>query len=160
LILDWDVHHGNGTQDIFYDDPSVVFASIHRYGAGFYPGTGSAEETGTGAGLGSTINLPLRAGTGMPTFRERIREALDRACGLGPIDLILVSAGYDAHRLDPIGGLTLESGDYAQLTRDVLDVASARCGGRAVFCMEGGYHWQATAESVRATIATLLGDAA
>jgi acetoin utilization deacetylase AcuC-like enzyme len=157
LIVDWDVHHGNGTQDVFYADPSVTFLSVHRYGRGFYPGTGAADETGTGRGQGTTLNVPLRAGVSRDEYRDRFRSALERAATVARPELVLVSAGFDAHRLDPIGGLGLESEDYVTLTRDVLDVAGVHCGGRVVACLEGGYHWRATAESVRASLETLLG---
>lgn len=156
LIVDWDVHHGNGTQDVFFADPSVTFLSVHRYGQGFYPGTGAAKETGTGKGLGTTRNVPLRFGVSRNEYRDRFRAALEETAAVAKPELILVSAGFDAHRLDPIGGLSLEVDDYSALTRDVLDVASVHCSGHVAACLEGGYHWRATAESVHACLETLL----
>jgi acetoin utilization deacetylase AcuC-like enzyme len=156
LIVDWDVHHGNGTQDVFYEDPSVYFLSIHRYGQGFYPGTGAAEETGAGAGLGTTRNVPTRYGTSRDEYHDRFREAVESAADAIKPQLVLVSAGFDAHRLDPIGGLGLEAEDFARLTQGVLEVARTHAGGRVVVSLEGGYHWQATADSVRAHVEELL----
>jgi acetoin utilization deacetylase AcuC-like enzyme len=156
LIVDWDVHHGNGTQDIFYDDPTVFFLSIHRYGYGFYPGTGAADETGSGSGLGTTLNVPIRFGTSRGDYHDCFVRALETAADQVKPELVMVSAGFDAHRLDPIGNLGLETEDYAVLTRQVLDVAQAHAGGRLVSCLEGGYHWQATAESVQAHLVGLL----
>src|SRR5207237_5228554 len=97
LIVDWDVHHGNGTQDIFYEDPEVVFYSIHRYGNGFYPGTGAADETGRGKGLGHTINEPVRFGTPRKDYRDRFTKALEKAAEKIKPGLVLVRAGFDAH---------------------------------------------------------------
>jgi acetoin utilization deacetylase AcuC-like enzyme len=156
LIVDWDVHHGNGTQDIFYEDPAVYFLSIHRYGHGFYPGTGAADETGRGPGLGTKVNVPIRYGTPRDAFTDQFTWALEKLADKSKPELVLVSAGFDAHRLDPIGGLELEADDFARLSRLVLDVARAHAGGRVVSCLEGGYHWQATAESVRAHLECLL----
>ena len=156
LIIDWDVHHGNGTQDVFYDDPSVFFLSIHRYGHGFYPGTGAADETGQGPGLGTTLNVPIRYGTSRSDFRDKAARAIETAADASKPELVLLSAGFDAHRLDPIGRLGLEAEDFADLTRLALAVAATHAGGRLVSCLEGGYHWQATAESVAAHLQTLL----
>ncbi|HEX4589194.1 MAG TPA: histone deacetylase [Gemmataceae bacterium] len=156
LIVDWDVHHGNGTQDIFYEDPTVYFLSIHRYGQGFYPGTGAADDTGAGAGLGTTRNIPIRYGTSRDACRARFVEGLEKAADAIKPELVFVSAGFDAHRLDPIGNLGLEAEDFAQLTRGVLEVSRTHAGGRLVSCLEGGYNWQATANSVRAHLEELL----
>jgi acetoin utilization deacetylase AcuC-like enzyme len=156
LIVDWDVHHGNGTQDIFYADPSVFFLSAHRYGNGFYPGTGAADETGTGAGLGTTLNAPMRFGTSRDNYHDHFTRALERAADACKPELVMVSAGFDAHRLDPIGNLGLEEEDYATLTQQVMAVARTHAGGRLVSCLEGGYHWQATATSLKTHLETLL----
>jgi acetoin utilization deacetylase AcuC-like enzyme len=156
LIVDWDVHHGNGTQDVFYDDPSVFFVSIHRYGNGFYPGSGAADETGRGPGLGTTMNVPIRFGTPGGIYHDDYTRAVEKAADAIKPEIVLVSAGFDAHRLDPIGGLGLEAEDFGDLTRLVLDVARTHAGGRIVSSLEGGYHWQATAESVAAHLRTLL----
>lgn len=157
LIVDWDVHHGNGTQDVFYDDPNVFFFSMHRYGHGFYPGTGATDETGTGPGLGTNRNLALRYGIPrlevLAKFRAEVENAVDR---IKP-ELILLSAGFDAHRRDPIGDLGLESEDYGTLTRTVMDVADGHCSGRVVSCLEGGYNLEALAESVEIHLEGLIG---
>ncbi|HTK77503.1 MAG TPA: histone deacetylase [Gemmataceae bacterium] len=156
MIIDWDVHHGNGTQDIFYDDPSVFFLSIHRYGHGFYPGTGAADETGQGSGLGTTRNVPIRYGTSRGDYRDLTARAVETVADTFKPELVLVSAGFDAHRLDPIGSLGLETEDFAELTKLALAVARTHAGGRLVSCLEGGYHWQATADSVATHLRTLL----
>jgi acetoin utilization deacetylase AcuC-like enzyme len=156
LIVDWDVHHGNGTQDIFYADPRVLFFSIHRFGMGFYPGTGDADETGEGAGLGSTLNVPLRYGTPRPDYRAAFRSTLDKAADKIKPHLVLVSAGFDAHARDPIGSLGLEVEDFVWLTQQVLDVAKTHCGGRLMSCLEGGYNLDVLAESVQAHLEELL----
>jgi acetoin utilization deacetylase AcuC-like enzyme len=156
LIVDWDVHHGNGTQDIFYTDPRVLFFSIHRFGMGFYPGTGDADETGEGAGLGYTLNVPIRYGTSRKDYRAAFRNALEKAADKIKPQLVLVSAGFDAHALDPIGSLGLEVEDFVWLTQQVLDVAKTHCGGRLVSCLEGGYNLHVLAESVQAHLEELL----
>jgi acetoin utilization deacetylase AcuC-like enzyme len=156
LVVDWDVHHGNGTQDIFYEDPAVMFFSIHRFGHGFYPGTGDADETGHGRGLGSTRNEPVRHGTSRRDFHDRFRKALEESADRIKPELVLVSAGFDAHRDDPIGSLGLETEDFAVLTRDVLEVAKVHADGRVVSCLEGGYDLDALAESVEAHLTELL----
>jgi acetoin utilization deacetylase AcuC-like enzyme len=156
LIVDWDVHHGNGTQDVFYREPRVMFLSIHRYGWGFYPGTGAADETGTGPGLGFTRNVPLPFGIPRPDFLAAFTAALEECADRIRPELVLVSAGFDAHRLDPIGSLGLESEDYQTLTERVLDVAKVHAGGRVVSCLEGGYNLNALAESVAIHLETLL----
>jgi acetoin utilization deacetylase AcuC-like enzyme len=156
LVIDWDVHHGNGTQDIFYADDRVTFLSIHRYGRGFYPGTGVAGETGTGRGLGHTINVPVAFDTSRADYFAAFRAALGRAAELSRPELVLISAGFDAHRLDPIGSLGLETEDFAALTRDVLAVARVHCGGRVVSCLEGGYDLDALAESVQVHLEEML----
>jgi acetoin utilization deacetylase AcuC-like enzyme len=156
LIVDWDVHHGNGTQDIFYSDPEIFFLSIHRYGHGFYPGTGAADETGTGAGLGFTRNVPVRYGTSRADFRSRFTMALTEAAEKMRPELVLLSAGFDAHRDDPIGSLELETEDFAELTHLVLHVADTYAKGRLVSCLEGGYNLTALAESVQVHLEVLL----
>jgi len=154
LIVDWDVHHGNGTQAIFYDDPSVLYFSTHQFP--FYPGTGARGERGEGSGTGSTINRPLPAGSGdqalIATFQEGLVPAADR---FKP-ELVLISAGFDAHRDDPLAGLQVTEEGYAELTRIVRQVANAHAGGRLVSVLEGGYHLQALARSVEAHLRALL----
>jgi acetoin utilization deacetylase AcuC-like enzyme len=156
LIVDWDVHHGNGTQDIFYADPGVMFLSIHRYGHGFYPGTGAADESGTGPGVGYTVNVPIRFGTSrhdyLAAFKNTVEQAADR---IRP-ELVLLSAGFDAHTRDPIGSLGLETEDFTEMTQFLIEVAQTHSGGRLVSCLEGGYNLDALAECVQTHVEELL----
>lgn len=148
LIVDWDLHHGNGTQEAFYDDPSVLYFSTHQYP--HYPGTGSLHETGEGEGKGFTINAPMRAGTTPEEFMKKFRDALyERALEFSPW-FILISAGFDAHRNDPLGDLLLTEDSYAEMTRIVLDIADRSCKGRVLSALEGGYNLKALAYSVEA----------
>jgi acetoin utilization deacetylase AcuC-like enzyme len=156
LIVDFDVHHGNGTQDIFYEDPEVLFYSIHRFGRGYYPGTGAADETGKGKGEGYTLNVPVKFGTPRKEYHELFERALEKAAARIKPELVLLSAGFDAHARDPIGSLGLETEDFATLTRKVLQVAKAHAKGRLVSCLEGGYNLDALAESVQAHLEELL----
>jgi acetoin utilization deacetylase AcuC-like enzyme len=156
LIVDWDVHHGNGTQDIFYEDPEVVFLSIHRYGGGFYPGTGAADETGRGKGLGHVINAPIRYGTARKEYHAAFTRHLEKAADKIKPELVMLSAGFDAHARDPIGSLGLETEDFSTLTKEVLAVAKTHAKGRLVSCLEGGYNLDALAESVQAHLEELL----
>jgi acetoin utilization deacetylase AcuC-like enzyme len=146
LIVDWDVHHGNGTQDIFYDDAEIYFLSAHRFP--FYPGSGTREETGTGQGLGTVFNLPVEYGTARHQYLAEFEQLLNDCAKRCRPELVIISAGFDAHRLDPIGSLDLETEDFAALTKFVLDVADEYCNGRCVSLLEGGYNVQALAESV------------
>jgi acetoin utilization deacetylase AcuC-like enzyme len=153
LVVDYDAHHGNGTQDIFYEDPRVLYVSIHEYP--LYPGTGSYHEMGMGMGAGTTVNIPVPAGTTGDVFRRAVDElVVPLAEGWGPTWL-LVSAGFDAHRRDPITGLGLTSGDYADLATAMLGIVPK---GRAVFFLEGGYDLEALAASVGSTLSALAGD--
>jgi acetoin utilization deacetylase AcuC-like enzyme len=156
LVVDWDVHHGNGTQDIFYEDPEVMFFSIHRYGRGFYPGTGAADETGRGKGAGYTINAPIAFGTSRKDYHAAFDKALEKAADKIKPELVLVSAGFDAHAKDPIGSLGLATEDFTTLSRKVLAVAKAHAKGRVVCCLEGGYNVDALAESVQTHLEELL----
>jgi acetoin utilization deacetylase AcuC-like enzyme len=156
LIVDWDVHHGNGTQDVFYDDDTVMFLSVHRYGHGFYPGTGAEDETGTGPGLGFTRNVPLPFGVSREAYRKAFRNEVERAADRHRPELVLLSAGFDAHEDDPIGSLGLEVEDFATITNLALDVARTHCHGRLVSCLEGGYNPDALAQSVEAHLNELL----
>ena len=153
LIVDWDVHHGNGTQEAFYEDPRVTFLSVHRYP--FYPGTGAKDETGSGRGLGSTRNLPLPYGIRRSEYHAAFRAALEAMADRCRPELVLVSAGFDAHAEDPIGDLGLEAEDFVTLTRDVLDVAATHAGGRLVSVLEGGYNVPILAGCVEAHLRTL-----
>ncbi len=155
LIVDWDVHHGNGTQDIFYEDGQVWFYSVHR--APFYPGTGARDETGSGAGLGATRNLPLPADTTREAYLQQVTEDLSDFADRCQPELILISAGFDAHRLDPIGSLGLETEDFRALTQLVQRLAKTACGGQIVSLLEGGYHLRALADSVEIHLRTLAG---
>lgn len=156
LLIDFDVHHGNGTQDIFYADDGVFFLSIHRYP--FYPGTGSADETGTGRGLGYTLNIPVRFGTPRQEYHRLFLQGLERAASISRPELVLISAGFDAHREDPIGSLGLEVEDFAELTRWVQEVAEVHAQGRVVSCLEGGYHLDRLAECVEVHLRQLAGE--
>ncbi|TWU30050.1 histone deacetylase family protein [Bythopirellula polymerisocia] len=154
LIVDWDVHHGNGTQAIFYDEPRVGFFSVHRWP--FYPGTGDSDETGTGAGLGTTRNVPLEFGISQRAYREAVmRELEDFAARMRP-QLVLVSAGFDAHRSDPIGSLGLEVEDFAWLTAAAMAIADSYAAGRIVSTLEGGYNPPVLAECVAIHLEGLL----
>ena len=155
LIVDWDVHHGNGTQDIFYADGDVHFLSTHR--SPFYPGSGRAEETGTGAGVGATWNVPFEYGVSREEFLRVFQQTLESAAERCQPELILVSAGFDAHRSDPVGSLGLESEDFTSLTEIVLDQAVQHCDGKTIAVLEGGYHLGALAESVDCHVRALLG---
>jgi acetoin utilization deacetylase AcuC-like enzyme len=154
LVVDWDVHHGNGTQATFWTDRQVGFLSIHRWP--FYPGTGAANETGEGPGLGTTLNLPVEFGTSRESFIAQFRGGLERMAAKMRPQLILLSAGFDAHRDDPVGSLGLEIEDFADLTAILLDVAKAECGGRLVSALEGGYNTGALAGSVEAHLGEML----
>lgn len=153
LIIDWDVHHGNGTQDIFYNDPTVFYFSTHQYP--YYPGTGSATETGDGRGEGSTLNIPMRQGTPARDHREAFREALSAIEKRFPPDLIIISAGFDSRRGDPLGGLMLEDSDFEEMTKEVLDLADRHARGRVVSVLEGGYNLHTLGETVRTHVAAL-----
>jgi acetoin utilization deacetylase AcuC-like enzyme len=154
LIADWDVHHGNGTQETFWEDGRVGFFSIHRWP--FYPGTGDSDETGGGQGLGWITNEPVEYGTPPAKFHERFERALTALAAKARPQLVLISAGFDAHRQDPIGSLDLEVEDFARLTRTVLGVAREYAGGRVVSILEGGYNPQRLAESVGVHLSELL----
>lgn len=152
-IIDWDVHHGNGTQDIFYEDGSVLFVSTHQ--SPLYPFTGHADETGSGKGKGTTLNLPFPARTDMSTlgaaFTDRVLPAVDR---FKP-ELILISAGFDSRIEDPLGQFRLTDEDFVILTRHLLESAHRHCHGRVVSVLEGGYHLAGLAKAVTAHVGEL-----
>ena len=152
-ILDWDVHHGNGTQGIFYNEASVFFLSLHQYP--WYPGTGTRGENGFGPGLGYTLNVPLHAATRAREHRRAFASALSEIGAKFKPDLILISAGFDSHRADPLGQLSLEDEDFAEMTRAVKQWADDACQGRIVSCLEGGYNLDALGGSVVAHVAAL-----
>ena len=153
IVVDWDVHHGNGTQDIFYEDGRVGFFSVHRYP--FYPGTGSARETGQGRGLGWIRNLPVAYGTPRKDYLAAFRASLEALADHVQPELIILSAGFDAHAQDPVGSLGLETEDFETMTADILAVAATHAQGRLVSLLEGGYHPKALAESVAAHLEAL-----
>ncbi|MGD9722257.1 MAG: histone deacetylase [Pirellulales bacterium] len=154
LIVDWDVHHGNGTQAIFWNDPQVGFLSIHRWP--FYPGTGKADETGTGDALGTKANLPIEFGTPRGRYRDQFLSALEAMGKKIRPELVMVSAGFDAHRDDPVGSLGLETEDFGPLSEAVLGVADEYAGGRIISVLEGGYNTSALAGCVAIHLETLL----
>jgi acetoin utilization deacetylase AcuC-like enzyme len=158
MIIDYDVHHGNGTQEMFYDDPRVLYFSVHQ--APFYPGTGLAEERGEGAGHGTTINVPLPAQTGFDAYESIFRQVMVPAADRFDPQLILVSAGFDAHWTDPIGGMYLSTAAFAKLNQIIIDMARQMCQGRLVMVQEGGYNLEATGSCAATCINLLLGDEA
>ena len=156
LIVDFDVHHGNGTQDEFEADPAVMYISTHQYP--HYPGTGYWNESGYGEGAGSIVNVPLGGGVGDEGFARIFREVVGPAAWRFQPQLILVSAGYDAHWDDPLAYLQLSVGGYAAIARALYNLAAELCQGRLVFTLEGGYHLEALGYSILNTFAVLLGD--
>lgn len=155
LIADWDVHHGNGTQDIFYDDPSVFFFSTHQ--APWYPGTGWPDETGEGPARGTTLNCPFPAGAGrreiLGAFRRKLAPAME---GFRPA-LVLISAGFDSRRGDPLGLFRLHDEDFRELTEIVMEIADRWAQGRLVSVLEGGYSLQGMPQAVAAHVRGLMG---
>lgn len=153
LIIDWDVHHGNGTQEIFYNDPSVFYFSMHEFP--FYPGTGSKKETGFEPGLGSTFNVPVSAGCSAEHYRELFSQSLKEIEEKFHPDLILISAGFDARKGDPLADLQLTAPDYAAMTEEVLQFAQRACQGRVVSVLEGGYVTETLGDVVHAHVLAL-----
>jgi acetoin utilization deacetylase AcuC-like enzyme len=154
LIVDWDVHHGNGTQEMFWDDGRVGFLSIHRWP--FYPGTGDADETGSGRGLGWIVNVPVAYGTALEDYHAQFERALETLAAKVQPQLVLISAGFDAHREDPIGSLGLEVEDFSRLTSSVCRVAGSYAQSKIVSVLEGGYHPQRLADSVGVHLTGLM----
>jgi acetoin utilization deacetylase AcuC-like enzyme len=153
LVVDFDVHHGNGTQDLFYDDPRLGFFSIHRYP--FYPGTGAADETGTGKALGTKCNIPLHYGVSREQYHSAFHHGLTKLADRLRPQLILISAGFDAHAEDPVGDLGLEVEDFVELTKLIVEVAETHAGGRLVSVLEGGYNIPILAGCVAAHLESL-----
>jgi acetoin utilization deacetylase AcuC-like enzyme len=143
LVADFDVHHGNGVQDVFWEDGRVAYLSVHRYP--FYPGTGAADEVGTGRGRGTTVNVPRRADAGDAAYAGGFATALERLAGRFRPEVVLVSAGFDAHEADPVGGMGVTTEGFSWMSRALGDVADTFAGGRIVSLLEGGYHPEATA---------------
>jgi acetoin utilization deacetylase AcuC-like enzyme len=154
LIVDWDIHHGNGTQAAFWEDPQVGVLSIHRWP--FFPGTGDADEVGGGRGRGFTLNLPIRYGTSRKDYLTVFADALETFAAKIKPQLVLLSAGFDAHRLDPIGDLGLETEDFVPLTSLVLDVAGSYAGGKFISVLEGGYDPVLLADCVQVHLTEML----
>ena len=158
LIVDWDVHHGNGTQDIFYGSPQVLFFSTHQYP--YYPGTGGVGEIGAGAGRGATVNVPLPSGVGDAGFRRIYADILIPLVERFQPELILISAGFDAHWDDPLAGLRLSLNGFWELAQTVLALAAQSCRGRVIAVLEGGYNLTVLSHAVADLCRALLGDAA
>lgn len=155
-IVDYDVHHGNGTQAMFYDDPAVLFVSSHQYP--FYPGTGAATEVGTGAGVGHTVNLPLEVGATDADFDLVYRTAVIPLLEYVRPELLLISAGFDAHERDPLAGMRMTTAGFGQITARLLRAADAVSGGRVVLVTEGGYDLAALGECCQHIIDVAAGD--
>lgn len=154
LIVDWDVHHGNGTQDTFWEDEQVGFLSIHR--SPFYPGTGARDETGGGAGLGTTVNMPLAFGISRRDYLQRFTSELVQFANRMKPQLVIISAGFDSHKLDPVGSLGLEVEDFGTLTSALIEVADDHAEGRLVSVLEGGYNVDVLPLCVAEHLGTLL----
>jgi acetoin utilization deacetylase AcuC-like enzyme len=154
-VVDWDVHHGNGTQAIFWDDPSVLFVSLHQFP--FYPGSGARDERGGERGEGYTLNIPLPAGSGDEIYLTAMQEIVVPALDAYQPELLLISAGFDAHRSDPLAQMNLTTESFAEFARLMQAVAKRSCEGRVALVLEGGYNLQALGESVVAVIQALDG---
>ncbi|MGI9228891.1 MAG: histone deacetylase family protein [Gammaproteobacteria bacterium] len=156
VILDWDVHHGNGTQHTFEDDPSVLYISTHQYP--YYPGTGARSETGTGRGNGATLNCPMSAGSGDDEYEAAFTDIiLPRIDAFKP-EFIIISAGFDAHRDDPLGQINLTTAFFGWMTARILELADKHCAGRVLSVLEGGYHLQALSLCVAEHLRVMTGE--
>jgi acetoin utilization deacetylase AcuC-like enzyme len=153
-ILDWDVHHGNGTQHLYESSPRIFYASLHQWP--LYPGTGAASERGTGAGLGTTLNCPMDPGTGDREWLAALEGTVLPALEAFRPDFVLVSAGFDAHKADPLAGIELSEQGFAALSRAILALAERTAGGRLVSLLEGGYDLEALAASVETHVGELV----
>lgn len=156
FIIDFDVHHGNGTQDVFYEDPDIFFISTHKEGS--YPGTGKIHEVGCGPGEGTTLNLPLPGGTGDVAMRTVFDEVIVPCAQRFKPDIILVSAGYDAHIFDPLANFQFKTATYYTLAANIKQLAKELCGGRCIFFLEGGYDLKALSHSVADSFRAFLGE--
>jgi acetoin utilization deacetylase AcuC-like enzyme len=157
LIVDWDLHHGNGTQHAFENDPTVLYFSSHQFP--YYPGTGRPDEVGQGAGEGYTVNVPLPGGQGDEDFLRIYQDVLEPIANQFQPDLVLVSAGFDIYRRDPLGGMGVSEEGFAEITRILMRIADASCQGKIVLTLEGGYHLDGLAQSVKRVIQALQGEA-
>lgn len=154
LIVDWDAHHGNGTQEAFYQEQGVLYFSVHRYP--YYPGTGAANERGEAKGEGFTLNVPLPAGSGDTAYQDAFERVLRPAAEAFHPDFVLVSAGFDPHYLDPLGGMGVTEKGFRGMLQVILDMAARFCGGKVVSVLEGGYHLEALRVCVCDHVAMLL----
>jgi len=154
LIVDWDVHHGNGTQAAFYDDPSVLYFSVHQHP--FYPGTGTADEKGEGKAIGTKINVPLPAGSGDAEYRDALEKTLRPAAVAFRPELVLISAGFDAYEHDLLGRMKVTPQGFTELSRIVKAIAEGCCRGRIVSVLEGGYELDGLAACVEAHVRVLI----
>jgi acetoin utilization deacetylase AcuC-like enzyme len=158
LIIDWDVHHGNGTQNIFLEDPTVFYFSIHEHPTFLYPGTGRRWEIGKGKGEGATLNVPMAPGAGDAEFRTAFEGTLEPAVERFRPEIILVSAGFDAHRDDPLADLQVTEEGFRFMTRHVLEMADRFCGGKVVSVLEGGYETSSLTSCIEIHVRELLGE--
>jgi acetoin utilization deacetylase AcuC-like enzyme len=155
LIVDFDLHHGNGTQHSFYKDSSILYFSTHQYP--YYPGTGWYEEIGEGAGKGYTVNIPLSYGMGDDDYIYAFEEILIPIADSFKPEMVLVSAGFDAYYNDPLGGMAVTEEGYATMTKILLNIARKHCNGKTLFALEGGYDVKGLASSVKAVIVEMKG---
>ncbi len=155
LIVDWDLHHGNGTQHSFYEDPGVLYMSTHQYP--YYPGTGWYDETGLKEGKGYTVNIPLSYGMNDDDYVYVFKEVIVPVARRFKPEIVLVSAGFDIHRNDPLGGMGVTEDGFARMARMLLDVAQGECGGKVLFVLEGGYDIRALTDSVKTVLMELRG---
>jgi acetoin utilization deacetylase AcuC-like enzyme len=156
LIVDWDLHHGNATQNTFYTDPHVLYFSTHQYP--YYPGSGGLTEVGQGEGRGFTVNVPLRTGYGDADFFRIFKQILYPIAGAFKPELIFVSAGFDTYVGDPLGGMKVTPQGYAAMTRLIMDLAGTYASERVAITLEGGYHLAGLRDSVKAVLMELVGD--
>jgi acetoin utilization deacetylase AcuC-like enzyme len=156
LIIDWDLHHGNGTQHSFYERADVLYFSTHQYP--YYPGTGFFSETGSGAGKGFTVNVPLNPGPGDAEYFLIFEEILEPIAVEFKPDIIFVSAGFDIYYRDPLGGMQVTPQGFANLAKIILEFAEETCKGRVVFALEGGYHLEGLRDSAREVLKTMRGE--
>ena len=156
LVMDWDVHHGNGTQHGFYDDPGILYVSTHQYP--YYPGTGAAEEAGQGQGEGYTVNLPVPAGWGDVEYQELFQGVVDPICRQFDPEFVLISAGFDAHTRDPLGGMEVTEAGFAAMARILLRIARDHAQGRCAAILEGGYDLEGLQKSVVRVLDEMAGE--
>jgi acetoin utilization deacetylase AcuC-like enzyme len=155
LVMDWDVHHGNGTQHSFYDDPGVLYVSTHQYP--YYPGTGALSEVGQGQGEGYTVNLPLSPGCGNAEYQELFTDVIAPICREFAPEFVLISAGFDAHARDPLGGMEVTEAGFGAMARVLLQIARDHAQGRCAAILEGGYDLEGLQKSVRCVLDEMEG---